>query len=71
MLWEAHRILPYVSSTRSNNEKLTLFHCTELIATLLNDGTHPRTGVQLLKPDTVRGRYLENFLSECVFLTYV
>lgn len=36
---------------------LTLYCRTELIMTLLNDGTHSRTGVQLLKPDTVRGGY--------------
>lgn len=40
----------------------------EIIATLLNDGTHPKTGAQLLKPETVKGQLrhslFENLLSQ-------
>lgn len=36
----------------------------EIIATLLNHGTHPKTGIQILKPETVNGQlqlFSENF----------
>jgi CubicO group peptidase (beta-lactamase class C family) len=42
-----------------SNPSNQLFEITEILAALLNDGTSPTTGKQILKPETVK-RMLEN-----------